>query len=204
MHVDNEMRKLGIHISYKFWFRVCCLYVSNLLLIPFMIYITNRPWITKLSDVICIYYSVMIRCGYFSYPIISMFVLHERLKQLNKRLNELDDDEDDCSFVKNEMKKKLLNELSPFFILDKATEIHASLVEISIEIKNLFSLIFLSNIVTNIVQATQAMIIIYSGDYKEIFGIEMAILFIINNAEVLALVLISYFVESEVCISHCH
>lgn len=196
-YVDNEMRKLGIHISYRFWFVMCTLYVSNLLFIPILLYFTHRSWVKKVFDVIALHYPVMIRCGYMAYPIVALCVIHERFKLLNQKLNELDDD-GDCSFVEVKMKKKLLN--SPSILLDKVTEIHAHLVEVSQVVINVFSPILLINIVGNIVQATQAMVIIYAGKYDEIPAIEMAVLFFLNNTQVLVLVLLTYYTEYEVCI----
>lgn len=198
-YVDNEMRKLGIHISYRFWLIMCILYVSNLVFIPILLYFTNRSWQKKIFDVIALHYPLMIRCGYMSYPIVALSVIHERFKMLNEKLNELDDDDDnDYRFVEVKMKKKLLN--SPSVLLDKVTEIHAHLVEDCHIVTNVYSLILLINIVGNIVQATQAMVIIYAGKYQEIPAIEMAVFFFLNNAQVLLLVLVTYFTEYEVCI----
>lgn len=203
MLVDEELKQLKLSTSFKFWFYYHAI-GSFGAVTPFVLgLITGKSLFMFILDGIAYGYPIIIRCIILSIILVHFVFIYERLKLVNRFLEQLDIDDS----LNNEKYRKMLdvcNEKSPVYILQKVTEIHQNLVLCSKLLNDNFSIILLLNMITNFAQFVFGIFYNLMGGSKVVTLTESNIIIFVYTSQMSILFMACYLMTLEVCIYLCY
>lgn len=203
MLVDDELKQLNLLVSFKFWFYYH-FFGSFGAVTPFVLgVVTRKSMFMLILDGIAYGYPIIIRCIILSIILVHFLLIYQRLKLVNRFLEQLDID-DSLTNAKYRKMLDICNEKSPVYILQKVTEIHQNLVLSSKLLNDNFSIILLLNMITNFAQFVFGIFYNLMGGSKVVTLTESNIIIFVYTSQMSILFMACHLMTLEVCIYLCY